>query len=206
MDDTTDNNSSPPPPAAAAASSRTISERLALTLQTIDQLTTIFSLPPHMARQAVETVGPEDVTQCYNWILDNYQSEDCGGPVVPKLDCPHLEGCVDGNVLKKFQLLQRHKIDDCNDECCNEAGEDENIFQLTCQHYSSSLMRRPASRKRLRSEDCSEDNNQQSVPTGQLKRDEDYGNTNETSSSSSPATTNKYTGKEIEPPMRKLAL
>ena len=54
----------PPPPASAAAaapSSRTISEHLALTLQTIDQLTTIFSSPHHIATLAVETIGPEVV-------------------------------------------------------------------------------------------------------------------------------------------------
>eukprot|EP00984_Skeletonema_dohrnii_P029048 scaffold19357_cov54-Skeletonema_dohrnii-CCMP3373.AAC.1 len=91
MDDSTNNNPSPPPPPPAAAASRTISEHLALTLQTIDQLTTIFSFPSHIATTAVETIGPEDVTECYNWILDNYDLDDCGGPVVPKLDCPHLE-------------------------------------------------------------------------------------------------------------------
>ena len=148
----------------------------------------------------METVGPEDVTECYNWILDNYQLEDCGGPVVPKLDCPHLEYCVDqNNVLKKFQLLQRRQQRD-NEECCNNkvGTEKNNIFQMKCQHYSLSLMKRPISRKRLRSEeDCGDEKEQAVLPTGQLKRDEDYDTTNETTKSSSTTPTTTFcNGKE----------
>ncbi|KAL7426838.1 hypothetical protein ACHAXM_000613 [Skeletonema potamos] len=219
---TNDNSSPPPPPAAAAAAATSSSSRgggggtifsehhLALTFQTIDQLITIFSFPSHIARQAVETVGPEDVTQCYNWILDNYQLEDCGGPVVPKLDCPHLERCCrvnshndEDDIMDSIlsQLLQsRQQRQQSDDECCTTGvTEDQicnNIFQLTCQQYSSPLMmRRPASRKRLRSEEDGSENDgeeqpQQIVPpTGQLKRDEDYSDTKNEKTAKQPTTT-----------------
>ncbi|KAL7499044.1 hypothetical protein ACHAWT_009640 [Skeletonema menzelii] len=218
MDD--DNNTPPQPPpfaeaAAAAPSSRTISEHLALTLQTIDQLTTIFSFPPHIATLAVETIGPEDVTQCYNWILDNYNDlDDCGGPVVPKLDCPHLQLLLDGgdgnDVLeeKLFQLIQQSKRNDdetrngnSGDDCCNKVGM-KNLFQMTCQHYSS-LMKRPTSRKRLRSEDDNTSGHETQlreavVPTGQLKREEDYDDNNDINETATASTTstNCCNGKE----------
>ena len=186
MDDDAQTNSSNA--AAATASSRDGDDYVALTLQTLDQLTTIFSFPLDIAQSAIEAVGPEDVTQCYNWILDNNNADDCedlGGPVIPKTDCPHLlseavrgaGGCE--NVLSKFQqrLQQRQKEqhqEANNEEQCssisNEILEEEgnmhnNIFHFKCQHSSS--MKRPASRKRLRSDE--DDNGRDSsvtVPTG----------------------------------------
>lgn len=112
--------------------------------------------------------------------------------MVPKLDCPHLEQLLkEGeDVLGRFQLVQGETTDSSNSssgDCCNVVGE-TNLFQLTCQHYSS-VMRRPTSRKRLRSED--ED---KLLGMGQLKREEDYETVNEATTSSS--STNCCNGKE----------
>ena len=168
------NNSSTTSPAAAAAttaSSRTISEHLALTLQTIDQLTTLFSFPPHIAKIAVDTVGPDDVTTCYNWILDNFDLEDGGGPVVPKLDCPHLELLLNAAAesdLSSF-VLEKVRAPGEGDYCQQvKKKKMSELFQLKCQHYELIKMKRPDSRKRLRSED------EKIMPMGQLKCEEDY--------------------------------
>ena len=47
--------------AAAAASSMRVDEYYALTIQALDQLTTIFSFPKGLAQKAIEECGPEDV-------------------------------------------------------------------------------------------------------------------------------------------------
>ena len=52
--------------AAAASSTTTIDEHLALTIQTLDQLTSIFNFPHHIAKSAIDECGPEDITVCYN--------------------------------------------------------------------------------------------------------------------------------------------
>ena len=109
--------------------------------------------------------------------------------MVPKLDCPHLEYLLKEGVLGRFQLVQGESNNGISNsgDCCSAVGE-TNLFQLTCQHYLS-VMRRPTSRKRLRSED--EDKLQ--LGTGQLKREEDYDNVNEETTSSSSTCCN---GKE----------
>ena len=103
--------------AAAASSSKTVSEHLAQTLHTLDQLTTIFSFPHHLAKLAIDTCGPEDITTCYNWILDNHSDEveDCGGPVVPINDCPHINEHVKFAIINdKMQLVNVNTTDNNN--------------------------------------------------------------------------------------------
>lgn len=177
--------------AAAASSSKTVSEHLAQTLHTLDQLTTIFSFPHHLAKLAIDTCGPEDITTCYNWILDNHSNEveDCGGPVVPINDCPHINDHVKFAIIDdKMQLVNTtdNIANDTNNNgsisrsssltnCCQEftnlccIDETSDIMTANCQYYSECNMKnkRIGSRKRLRSEDEQE-------RIGQLKCDEDY--------------------------------
>jgi len=175
---------------AAASSSKTVSEHyLAQTLHTLDQLTTIFSFPHHLAKLAIDTCGPEDITTCYNWILDNHSNEveDCGGPVVPINDCPHINNHVKFAIIDdKMQLITTDNNSIANDtnnsgsmsrssslsNCCQEftcIDETSNIMTAKCQYYNECNMKnkRIGSRKRLRSEDEKE-------RIGQLKCDEDY--------------------------------
>jgi len=181
--------------AAAASSSKTVSEHLAQTLHTLDQLTTIFSFPHHLAKLAIDTCGPEDITTCYNWILDNHSNEveDCGGPVVPINDCPHINNHVKFAIIDdKMQLIDSTDIsnngiaNDTNNSgsmsrsssltnycqeftnlCCIDETSD--IMTAKCQYYNECNMKnkRIGSRKRLRSEDEKE-------RIGQLKCEEDY--------------------------------
>ena len=57
------NNTTSPPVAAAAAvaatssSNKTIDEHLAQTIHTLDQLTTIFNFPHHLAKLAIDACG-----------------------------------------------------------------------------------------------------------------------------------------------------
>jgi len=82
----------------------------------------------------------QDVTQCYNWILDNnHDIEDHGGPVVPKLDCPHLKHHV------KFRI--DNDDDDNNEDDSGKLSWPDSINSNTatiskttlttgeCQHY-----------------------------------------------------------------------
>jgi len=107
-----------------------------------------------------------------------------------------------------FQLIQQSKRNDdetrngnSGDDCCNKVGM-KNLFQMTCQHYSS-LMKRPTSRKRLRSEDDTISGHETQlreavVPTGQLKREEDYDDNNDINETATASTTstNCCNGKE----------
>lgn len=56
-----DTSSSTPAVASAASSTMTVDEYLAQTIQAVDQLTSIFSFPHHLAKMAVDECGPEDV-------------------------------------------------------------------------------------------------------------------------------------------------
>lgn len=50
-----------------------------------------YGFDPDLAHQAVNAIDDKsDVTAAYNWILDNSNTMDTGGPVVPKMDCPHI--------------------------------------------------------------------------------------------------------------------
>lgn len=60
-DDEDYNNDEAIAPAADAASGMRVDEYYAQTLQALDQLTTIFSFPRHLAQLAIEECGPEDV-------------------------------------------------------------------------------------------------------------------------------------------------
>jgi len=135
-------------PTAAAASSITVDQYYAQTLQALDQLTNIFSFPRDLAQKAIEECGPDDVQTCYNWILDNHAVEDQGGPVVPKIDCPHVHRCVRPDILADLS--------------------NADIISAPCQHYGA--LRRKFSRKRLRDEN--------EPATGGLKCEEDYESNN----------------------------
>ena len=149
MNDADNNNdNSPSPPAAsstsataaaaASSSQTTINEHLALTIQTLDQLTTIFQFPHHLSKIAIDTCGPEDVTACYNYILDNYSNEvsDCGGPVVPKKDCPHVDRHVKFVVKDGRMQIVNNGIDDNDNNSGAEGGGEVNTccqeFQRLC--------------------------------------------------------------------------
>ena len=58
---TSNNNTTSPPAAAVAAaissSNKTIDEHLAQTIHTLDQLTTIFNFPHHLAKLAIDACG-----------------------------------------------------------------------------------------------------------------------------------------------------
>lgn len=79
------------PDAAVASADNTINDdaTVAQTLQAIEQLTSVFGFDAEVASEAVDHVGP-DVTAAYNWILDRGAGEDHGGPIIPRLDCPHI--------------------------------------------------------------------------------------------------------------------
>jgi hypothetical protein len=77
--------------------------RLAREIQIIDKLTSVYGFPHRLALDALEECGPlaaddenddDFVVTCYNWILDNHDDDagvvDGGGPVVPRIDCPHV--------------------------------------------------------------------------------------------------------------------
>ena len=199
MNDADNNNdNSPSPPAAsstsataaaaASSSQTTINEHLALTIQTLDQLTTIFQFPHHLSKIAIDTCGPEDVTACYNYILDNYSNEvsDCGGPVVPKKDCPHVDTHVKFVVKDgRMQIVNNGIDNDDNNSgaegggevntCCQEFQRlclKGNLMTSKCQHYNEChVLRRRVSRKRLRSEDNVVIDDSK---IGRLKCEEDY--------------------------------
>mmetsp|Transcript_8806 Transcript_8806/g.26384 ORF Transcript_8806/g.26384 Transcript_8806/m.26384 type:complete len:629 (-) Transcript_8806:91-1977(-) len=62
---------------------------IAQALQAVEQLTSVFGFDMEVASDAVSHVGP-DVTAAYNWILDTGAGEDHGGPIIPRIDCPHI--------------------------------------------------------------------------------------------------------------------
>ncbi|KAL7511265.1 hypothetical protein ACHAXN_008299 [Cyclotella atomus] len=153
------NDNETPAAAAAAPSSMSVDQYYAQTLQALDQLTNIFSFPKDLAQKAIEECGPEDVQTCYNWILDNHTVQDCGGPVIPKTDCPHVSLCVRSDILDHLTHAD--------------------ITSGPCQHYG--MLPRRVSRKRLR------DDGENSGAVGKLKCEDDYddGGENKTASSSS---------------------
>ncbi|KAL9183377.1 hypothetical protein ACHAXT_005164 [Thalassiosira profunda] len=164
--------------AAAAASAQTVDQLLAQTLHALDQLTTIFNFPRHLAQAAIEECGPDDVTRCYNWILDNHGDEatDGGGPVVPRTDCPHIGDRV------KFRVVEgRLQMVDETGEFAELGAEfrrlclEGSLMDSNCQHHAAGALRRRASRKRLRSEDdehCVTHESENRV--GRPKDEEDY--------------------------------
>lgn len=62
----------------------------ALRIQALESLVTVFGFDSSTAQKAIDAVGP-DVTQAYNYILDNKLALDQGGPVTPLSTCSHLE-------------------------------------------------------------------------------------------------------------------
>ena len=79
---------------AATASSNDDDETVAKKLLAIEQLTSVFGFDVPVAEAAIEAVGPEDITACYNYILDQNLGEDKGGPIVPIDNCPHIPNHV----------------------------------------------------------------------------------------------------------------
>lgn len=75
---------------AAAAASSFDDATIAQCFQAIEQLVSVFGFEAEAAQAAVEAVGP-DVTAAYNYILDTGKGKDAGGPIVPIMDCPHVQ-------------------------------------------------------------------------------------------------------------------
>lgn len=94
MTDNNDNTTPPPAPAAAASNTNNANSfddaTIAQAFHAMEQLTTVFGFDSQVAQAAVEAVGT-DVTAAYNWILDSGQGKDAGGPIVPIMDCPHVQ-------------------------------------------------------------------------------------------------------------------
>jgi hypothetical protein len=87
-------SSNPPEkPVMAAAISLSSDEDTARRLQAVEQLVSIFGFAQPVAQQAIEAVGC-DVTEAYNYILDNGLGTDQGGPVTPISNCPHVESLL----------------------------------------------------------------------------------------------------------------
>lgn len=77
-------------PAAAMSSQSEGDLTLAKKLSVLEQLTSVLGFDPNVAHQAVDAVGFDDITVCYNYILDQKLAEDTGGPIVPIETCPHV--------------------------------------------------------------------------------------------------------------------
>ena len=77
--------------AAAAASASRDDFSIARGFAAVEQLTSTFGFDAEVASQAVEAVGPDDLTACYNYILDQGLGQDQGGPVTPIDNCPHVQ-------------------------------------------------------------------------------------------------------------------
>lgn len=70
---------------------------IAARLETIETLTNVFGFDASISAKAVEAIeDTTDVTAAYNWILD-HGGNDRGGPIVPIMDCPHLDQHVKVN-------------------------------------------------------------------------------------------------------------
>jgi len=119
-------SASSPPAASETATTASLSEAastpssdytIAQTLQTIEQLTSIFQFTYKQAEDAVNHVGA-DVTSAYNYILDQGGS-DRGGPIVPKSDCPHVARHVK-NKCNKFDTFNFE-----SDNICHYFTEEE---------------------------------------------------------------------------------
>lgn len=87
---------SPAPPAAAAASSSSSSSSpsVAEALYAVETLVQVFGFSVDVANQAVDEMGTADVTQLYNYILDQGLGKDTGGAVYPIDNCPHIHHMV----------------------------------------------------------------------------------------------------------------
>mmetsp|Transcript_53256 Transcript_53256/g.79099 ORF Transcript_53256/g.79099 Transcript_53256/m.79099 type:complete len:248 (-) Transcript_53256:627-1370(-) len=78
--------------AASAASITDSDESIASALQTMQSLIDVFGFDSDLASRAVDAItNKSDVTEAYNWILDQDGVEDKGGPIVPQTNCPHLK-------------------------------------------------------------------------------------------------------------------
>mmetsp|Transcript_61555 Transcript_61555/g.71931 ORF Transcript_61555/g.71931 Transcript_61555/m.71931 type:complete len:576 (-) Transcript_61555:87-1814(-) len=79
-----------PPAAAVATNAASGSDDATIEqcLEMVETLINVFGFDADAANEAVEAVGT-DLSKAYNWILDRGH-EDKGGPVVPRLDCPHI--------------------------------------------------------------------------------------------------------------------
>jgi len=105
--------------------------------------------------------------------------EDHGGPVVPKLDCPHLKHHVKFRIQNgRMQIVNN---DENNGTMVNPLSEEfqrlcleGNLMTSPCQYSSGVLSNKGASRKRLRSED-----EKDKIALGRLKCEEDYDELNE---------------------------
>ena len=113
------NNSESYPVISAAAASSSSDEELAKRWQTLEQLTSIFGFPMHVAEQAIDAVGYTDATTCYNYILDHNLAPDSGGPIAPIDHCAHVEQHVQLSEADVLHVLQGKRPQDAP---CSHVG------------------------------------------------------------------------------------
>jgi Zn-finger in ubiquitin-hydrolases and other protein len=136
------------PPPIAAASAPSPSPSISQALYAVETLVQVFGFSPEAANEAVDAVGI-DVTQCYNYILDQNLGNDTGGAVYPIENCPHLKEVVtvtDLNMFcsKLFEFPCQYQDQDNRknggsalkqelDETASRCPKGENWCCLTCQ-------------------------------------------------------------------------
>jgi len=78
---------------SSSNSNNSRSPSIAEALYAVETLVQIFGFSPDVANQAVNEVGI-DVTECYNYILDQNLGTDTGGAIYPIDNCPHIQSVV----------------------------------------------------------------------------------------------------------------
>ena len=125
----------PPPPvastaaaaaAAAASDNDDDDETMARKLEAFEQLTTVYGFGPEAASEALNIMGPHDISACCSFILDSGLGFDQGGPVIPKEDCPHVQHHV--KLLSTAWWSQLLLEDDDNDNSFDPTN-------TTCSHF-----------------------------------------------------------------------
>jgi hypothetical protein len=107
----------PPLAAAAAAKPASSSPSIADALYAVETLVQVFGFSVEAANQAVNDLGSTDVTECYNYILNQGLGTDTGGAVYPIENCPHIPTKVVGTIKK-------------------DPSVDPKVFQQVCQYHS----------------------------------------------------------------------
>lgn len=107
-----------------------IDEELEQIEQSLKILIYTYGFDPALSRKAVHAISdPSDVTAAYNWILDQDQKHDQGGPVYPKTDCSHIIK-RNGFDFAKIPLLQSG-----NTSSSNNYKNATSLSSLSCSYY-----------------------------------------------------------------------
>lgn len=136
------NNSESYPVISAAAASSSSDEELAKRWQTLEQLTSIFGFPMHVAEQAIDAVGYTDATTCYNYILDHNLAPDSGGPIAPIDHCPHVEQHVQLSEADVLHVLQGKRPQDAP---CSHVGAIDTKLPATKSNNTIATPEQPKS-------------------------------------------------------------